>query len=77
MAWAAASSAVAASKQAKVEGTAVLGWLGRAVVLGATAVAGVVQLNTVAMGVFVVEVEPGTDTVGAVPGLRRGRAVVE
>ena len=69
MARAAESSAVAAGKQAKFEGTLVLGWLGRAVVLGAAAVAGVVRLNTVATGVFVVEVEPGTDTVGAVPGL--------
>lgn len=68
MAWAAETSAVAAGKQAKVGGTPVLGWLGRAVVLGAMAVAGLVQLNTVAMGVFVVEVEPGTYTVGAVPG---------
>lgn len=63
MAWAAETLAVAAGKQAKVGG-----WLGMAVVLGAMAVAGWVQLNTVAMGVFVVEVEPGTDTVGAVPG---------
>lgn len=68
MAWAAEASAVAAGKQAKVGGTPVLGWLGRAVVLVAMAVAGWVQLNTVAIGVFVVEVEPGTDTVGAVPG---------
>lgn len=68
MAWAAETLAVAAGKQAKVGGTPVFGWFGRAVVLGAMAVAGWVQLNTVAMGVFVVEVEPGTDTVGAVPG---------
>ena len=69
MAWAAESSAAAAGKQAKVEGTPVLRWLGRAAVLDAMAVAAVVQLNTVAMGMLVVEVEPGTDTVGAVPGL--------
>lgn len=63
MAWAAESSAVAAGKQAKVEGTPVLGWLGRAAVPGATVVAGVVELDTVGMEVLVVEVEPGTDTV--------------
>lgn len=37
--------------------------------LGAAAVAGVVQLNTAVTGVFVVEMEPGSDTVGAAPGL--------
>lgn len=46
-------------------------------VLGAAAVAGVVQLNTAVTGVFVVEMEPGSDTVGAAPGLWRGTAVVE
>ena len=44
--------------------------------LGSTAVAGVVQTNTVVTGVFVVEVEPGTDTVGAALELCRGTAVV-
>ena len=68
---------MAAGKQAKVEGTPNVGWLGRAAVPGATAVAGVVQLNTVVMGVFEVEVEPGTDTVEAALGLCRGTAVVE
>lgn len=77
MAWAAESSAVAAGKQAKVEGTPVLGWLDRAAVPGATVVAGVVELDTVGMEVLVVEVEPGTDTVEAAPGLCRGMAVVE
>lgn len=44
---------------------------------GSTAVAGVVQSNTVVAGVFVVEVEPGTDTVEAALGLCKGTAVVE
>lgn len=77
MARAAELTAVVAGKQAKVEGTPVLGWLGRAAVSDVTAVAGVVQLNTVAMGVFGVEVEPGTDTVEAALELCRGMAVVE
>ena len=68
---------MAAGKQAKVEGTPVLGWLDRAAVPDTTAVAGVVQLDTVAMGVFEVEVEPGTDIVEAAPGLCRDTAVVE
>ena len=44
---------------------------------GSTAVVGVVQSNTVAMGVFVVEVEPRTDTVEAALGLCKGTAGVE
>lgn len=44
---------------------------------GSRAAAGVVQSSTVAMEVFVVEVEPGTDTVEAVLGLCKGTAVVE
>lgn len=51
-AQAAASPAVAAGIQAKVEGTLVLGWPGRAVEPGAEAVAAVVEVSTAAMGVF-------------------------
>ena len=39
--------------------------------------AGVVQSNTVVTGVFVVEVEPGTDTAEAALELCKGTAVVE
>ena len=72
MTWAAERSAVAAGKQAKAEKIPVLGWLGRAAVPGTTAVAGVVQLNTAVMRVFVVEVEPDIDTVEAALRLCRG-----
>ena len=72
---AAEPSAEAGRTQARVEDTLVLGWPGMAVVLGAVAVADVVQLSTVAMEVLVAFAEPGTESVVVAQGFGTDMAV--